>query len=243
MFRVFVYCSLMYVMTAILAERLHATIFFHDYDQKRYLFISVQTQIVTTVSSMMGSILYTFGGGKAVMYLFMFDFPFTAILAVLSMAGSYSLHKYNMKKLNDILRRFEWNEYSLSLRFQLKENVRALKLIRLNVMIHGIIMLIGLTLFAGPFVFFDAGSPEQELAWVVLEAAQNYYVFVLQVGLLLYVERWRLGLGRFINRWVFQSKKVCPETTVAVPPYSVATVTDLHFGLLERVWEVARRSS
>ncbi|CAJ0936228.1 unnamed protein product, partial [Mesorhabditis belari] len=83
------------------------------------------------------------------------------------------IHQSNSKSLASLLAHYELNQYSLSARFQLKENVRSMKVIEKIFYIHCAFCLFATALFTIPHVLYEESGEERELGIAALEAIQG----------------------------------------------------------------------
>ncbi|CAI5452741.1 unnamed protein product [Caenorhabditis angaria] len=125
------------IIFCVVFERIMATCYMRDYEKNKRLWIFWLVIFLTTISSLIYSMLtiYEFIQMRFILF-YGISFTFPAILIL------EFLYYFNKSKLNALDKNDKTVQYSLSIRYQIQENVRSIKLIR------GLVITVGFFIIA-----------------------------------------------------------------------------------------------
>ncbi|CAJ0936152.1 unnamed protein product, partial [Mesorhabditis belari] len=156
-------------------ERVMATYFIGDYEKSERTWIKIFLGIIGVTMQIIGCVLYIFFAAKYARGLFIVMFPTVALYLISCFTIFSVIYRLNSNNLKAILKTYELRRYSLSLRFQLEENLRSLKSLKTIFVLHGFFMVIGACIFVLPHMWYVDGNPLLELTIALLEGFQSMY--------------------------------------------------------------------
>ncbi|CAJ0950854.1 unnamed protein product, partial [Mesorhabditis belari] len=155
-----------------------ATYFFADYEKKRRLWIDILLHFFLAIFGEIFAYFYTFLGVYISKKIFCVLLGLILICALLTVVVHHYLYTWNRRKLRSLIN--QPRLYSLSVRFQLEENCRALKLIRPGVLSHSVVIAVFGLFLGAPLLVFPHGTPTGEFILAITEAMGSLHVIAMQ---------------------------------------------------------------
>ncbi|CAJ0939818.1 unnamed protein product, partial [Mesorhabditis belari] len=230
--RLFVYCCAVCLLASVVSERIYATYFIVDYEKKRRIWLEIAHLAFSIIPSAATAWLFTSFSIHYKFYVFA-----CAIAAVIcgilwQSMTFFVLFYYNRRKLKSLLQTFEQRKYSLSVRFQYEENIRAFELLKPAIVIHGVFCIFAMTAYSLPILFYPMGAPEIELSICIFEGIANIYVIGLLLGMIHRQPIWR---RKFVQKLSFIRRSVVEQEEI-VKHFRKPEETEIYFRQLRNSW-------
>ncbi|GMR45593.1 hypothetical protein PMAYCL1PPCAC_15788 [Pristionchus mayeri] len=222
------YADVFYVLFVVTIERTCATVYVADYEKKPRLFISFLLIALIIIAS--------YGTGYAIVKGIVSAFFVSAVIQMSNICCSLWfrwLIRYNKKRLarlTDRLRQHPDN-YSLSLRLQLKENIWSMKKIELGVYLIVVGISLNIVLVFGPILILTSPEQFETLQWFSCAGNLAYALTALctspwlEVAIAMHTGRVPPALRVLLGTNYFSKKAPLPKSEC-----------DSYFGQLESQW-------
>ncbi|CAJ0936410.1 unnamed protein product, partial [Mesorhabditis belari] len=234
-YRFYVYCAAVVLLSNMLFERALAIFFIRDYEWKRRRWIiwalHTNSIVVQSFSVLMYTLMACYYNG----FIFKVMYPYMLVWLSNAFWVFLFISHLNKRFLAFILKTFDLNKYTLSRRFQLEENVKALSFIRKIFILHCVFCLMAMNVFALPHLIFEMGTPEMELCIAALEATQGIYGITMNTMMIYMVPSWRKKLKSYKTMWV-RGKPNTKSPTIEQRQMSATEEANIYFMELGKMW-------
>ncbi|CAJ0568638.1 unnamed protein product, partial [Mesorhabditis spiculigera] len=227
--RTFVYCSEVMFVVEVLCERCMAIVFVRDYEYMKRVWLEWIIFTYSNLNCLIVTLAFHFLSVQQHNFMFKLMLPLTLCCII------GTLIRFN-NKISERLEKFDIRRYSLSTKFQVVENSKALKILQWIFLGHSIFCLFGSCLFTIPNIIFENETPELELSTACLEAVQSLYGVFYTISLLILIPPWRRKLFDLAQ---IRRRKSCRVQFAYSQPKILAVSPaecDEHFNHLKEIW-------
>ncbi|CAJ0950928.1 unnamed protein product, partial [Mesorhabditis belari] len=236
--RIQLYVASICALYSIVMERSFATYYLRDYEHFRRAWVQVFCFGYSVPVQVIAGLIYAFFGVNFTRILFIMMFIIVNSQLVLIIGTFLALYWYNHKKFNSLTKDYEIRKYSLSIRFQLEENLRALHMVGRGVLGHALFCIFGMVIFAGPFICFPIGSPELELGVAALEAIVSIYGIILISGILIIEPSFRRKTRKILLSFLRRNRLHPDVPIVKMKKRKSDEEANIYFGTIANTMEI-----
>ncbi|CAJ0936556.1 unnamed protein product, partial [Mesorhabditis belari] len=234
-YRMYIYCAALCTLNTGLMERLFAVFFVRDYEYIERLWIQWYLQIWGTSVCIACSVGYTFFGTLESGLFFKIMLIVLLSLIVIACLIFIFISYLNANFLKLLLTTFDIKKYTLSRRFQLEENVKALLLIKQMFLSHGVYCFFAMGLFATPYVIFELNTPELELSIALFETTMSLYPVYFMPYILYLTPSWREKTAIYLKS-ILKMKPHIRRRVQRTKSTSNEQETKIYFDQLRDLW-------
>ncbi|GMR45025.1 hypothetical protein PMAYCL1PPCAC_15220, partial [Pristionchus mayeri] len=222
------YAEAFYVLIVCMIERTCATIYVADYEKNPRLHVSFLLMALLFIASYATG--YAIVAGVLSAFWFTVAIQFSNICCALWFRRLIRYNEGRLARLTDQMRRHT-DEYSLSLRLQLKENIWSMKKIEFGVYLHTVGLTLNTLIVFGPTLILTAPEQFEALQWFTSAGNLAYALSLLftspwlEVAIAIHTGRVPPALRTLLGTKYFSKKMPLPKSEC-----------DSYFGRLDSQW-------
>ncbi|CAJ0929600.1 unnamed protein product, partial [Mesorhabditis belari] len=179
-------------------ERIFATYFIADYEQRKRPQISFLILLIVIILNISAAIFTLFAFAFDIVTTICIASPAYIVMALVTIYGYKKLHDYNEKLRTHLSKDHCGIEYNLSLRFQVDENLRALKLLHTLLITLSFLNCLGAIFGVITFAIFDQTSIPAQILGSLFELWIVLYTLFFLFTVLYSVDEWR---HHYVDIW------------------------------------------